>query len=102
MGGVIARYCRCALSSRRPSAMPKKPIKKPAARKTAPTTIYQFKITLLETRPKIWRRIQISDCKLNTLHYHIQAAMGWTNSHLHHFIIGRKRYGIPKRLDDPC
>jgi hypothetical protein len=63
--------------------------------------IYQFKITLLDTKPKIWRRIQIPDCKLNTLHYHIQAVMGWNNSHLHHFIIGRERYGIPKLLDDP-
>ncbi len=63
--------------------------------------IYQFKITLLDTKPTIWRRIQIPDCKLNTLHYHIQAAMGWTNCHLHHFIIGRQRYGIPKWLDDP-
>jgi hypothetical protein len=61
--------------------------------------IYQFKITLLDTKPKIWRRIQIPDCKLNTLHYHIQAVMGWTNSHLHHFIIGRERYGIPEHLD---
>jgi hypothetical protein len=78
------------------------PAKKPAARKSAvPAAIYQFKITLLDTKPKIWRRIQIPDCKLNTLHYHIQAAMGWTNSHLHHFIIGRQRYGIPKWLDDP-
>lgn len=67
----------------------------------APSVVYQFKITLLDTKPKIWRRIQIADCKLNTLHYHIQAAMGWTNSHLHHFIIGRQRYGIPKWLDDP-
>jgi hypothetical protein len=79
-----------------------KPAKKVTANKSAAkSVIYQFKITLLDTHPKIWRRIQVPDCRLNTLHYHIQAVMGWTNSHLHHFIIGRQRYGIPKWLDDP-
>jgi hypothetical protein len=77
----------------------KKPTKKTV--KKPPTAIYQFKITLLDTKPTIWRRIQIPDCKLNTLHYHIQAVMGWENSHLHHFIIGRERYGVPELLDDP-
>lgn len=79
--------------------MPKKSTKKPTAKKTVPKTIYQFKITLLDSKPKIWRRIQIPDSKLNTLHYHIQAAMGWTNSHLHDFEIKGERYGIPEWLD---
>lgn len=75
---------------------------KKQARAHKPTkTIYQFKITLLDTNPRIWRRIQVADCMLNTLHDHIQAVMGWTNSHLHHFIIGRQRYGVPEHLDDP-
>jgi len=73
-----------------------------APAKPKPTkAVYQFKITLVDIKPKIWRRIQIPDCKLNTLHYHIQAVMGWTNNHLHRFIIGRDRYGIPELLDDP-
>lgn len=71
--------------------------KKPA--KKAPTAVYQFKITLLDTKPTIWRRIQIPDCKLNTLHLHIQAVMGWENSHLHRFDIKGDRYGIPEHLD---
>jgi hypothetical protein len=85
--------------------MPKKPAaknraaKKSTAKKSASTTIYQFQITLLDTKPKIWRRIQIPDCKLNTLHYHIQAVMGWTNGHLHHFDIKGERHGIPEHLD---
>jgi hypothetical protein len=57
--------------------------------------IYQLKITLLDTAPPIWRRIQIEDCTLDTLHHHIQAVMEWTNSHMHHFWIGKKRYGRP-------
>ena len=80
----------------------KKPAKKTHTKSktsTKPITIYQFKITLLGTNPKIWRRIQIPDCKLNTLHYHIQAVMGWENSHLHHFDIKGVRHGIPEHLD---
>ncbi len=57
--------------------------------------VYQLKITLLDTTPPIWRRIQVTDCTLDTLHHHIQAVMEWTNSHMHHFWIGKKRYGRP-------
>lgn len=42
--------------------------------------LYQFKITLLESRPPIWRRIQVRNCTLDKLHEHIQTAMGWTNN----------------------
>src|SRR3954453_16966688 len=41
--------------------------------------VYQFKITLLDSKPRIWRRIQVRDCTLDKLHEHIQTAMGWTN-----------------------
>src|SRR5262245_58337854 len=58
--------------------------------------LYQFKITLLDTRPPIWRRIQVKDGTVDKLHEHIQTAMGWTNSHLHHFCIDSQHYG-----DDP-
>jgi Plasmid pRiA4b ORF-3-like protein len=57
--------------------------------------IYQLKLTLLDTRPPIWRRIQVKDCTLDKLHEHIQTAMGWTNSHLHHFRVGQQLYGDP-------
>ena len=62
--------------------------------------VYQFKITLLDSRPPIWRRIVVADGTLDELHEHIQTAMGWTNSHLHEFEIGAKRYGDPEMLDD--
>jgi hypothetical protein len=88
----------------------KKPTKK-AKRKSATTwaparpkptkNIYQFRVTLLEIKPTIWRRIQIKDCFVFDLHWHIQGAFGWTNSHLHDFDIGRDRYGIPSEIDDP-
>jgi len=82
--------------------MPKKKVakKKPSARAKKPAKqVYQFKITLLGIKPKVWRRIQIKECFLGDLHWHIQGAFGWTNSHLHDFDVGPDRYGIPSMLD---
>jgi hypothetical protein len=48
--------------------------------------IYQFKITLKDIKPTIWRRIQVP--KTYTfweLHVAIQDAMGWNDCHLHEF-----------------
>jgi hypothetical protein len=54
--------------------------------------LYQFRITLLDIRPAIWRRIQVLDCTLAELHEHIQAAFGWWDYHLHRFEIDGMRY----------
>ena len=62
--------------------------------------LFQFKITLREIQPPIWRRIQVKDGTLDKLHEHIQTAMGWTNSHLHRFKIDGKEYGDPDLLFD--
>lgn len=75
------------------------PKKRPAAKATE-RIVYQFKITLLETQPPIWRRILVPDGTLDDLHEHIQTAMGWTNSHLHQFEIKGRIYGDPELLDD--
>ena len=49
--------------------------------------VYQLKITLLDTAPPIWRRIQVpATCNFWDLHCYIQDAFGWTNSHLHQFV----------------
>src|SRR5436305_7698409 len=70
--------------------------------KTAPAAatgkVYQFKVTLIDTTPPIWRRIQVGDCTLDKLHEHLQTAMGWTNSHMHQFRIDDKLYGDPMLL----
>lgn len=65
----------------------------PPAKLKPTELVYQFTISLLDTHPLIWRRIQIQDCFLEDLHYSIQAAMGWTNSHMHLFDIDRLTYG---------
>ena len=64
--------------------------------------IFQFKISLRDIIPSIWRRIQIAeDSTFWALHVAIQDAMGWEDSHLHQFLLkdprtGRNAYiGIP-------
>lgn len=76
---------------------------KPKTRKTAPKKgdlIYQFKITLLDIKPAIWRRIQVPHCTLADLHEYIQAAFGWEDYHLHQFQIDGERYEPPPAPDD--
>jgi len=54
---------------------------------------YLLKIKLLGIEPAIWRRFVVPGCiTLERLHDVIQIVMGWTDSHLHAFIIGKKRY----------
>ena len=76
--------------------------KKVKKRKTPDSSlpIFQLKITLQGIEPLIWRRIQIQDCTLDKLHEHIQTAMGWTNSHLHHFRINDQLYGDPMVMQE--
>lgn len=59
------------------------------------TVIYQFKITLRGISPLIWRRLLVhAETSIAELHYIVQLAMGWTDSHLHRFLIHGKEYGI--------
>jgi len=58
--------------------------------------LYQLKVTLLDTRPPVWRRLLVrGDTTLDLLHEIIQAAMGWYNSHLHTFTVDRVEYSMP-------
>jgi hypothetical protein len=62
----------------------------------APSRVYQLKITLKGSKPPSWRRIEVADdITLARLHHIIQASMGWTNSHLHMFNVGRTSYSVP-------
>ena len=50
--------------------------------------VYQFKITLRDIKPPIWRRIQVPETyTFWDLHVAIQDAMGWSDYHLHEFEI---------------
>ncbi len=57
--------------------------------------IYEFKVVLRGASPMIWRRILLRcDQTIADLHYAIQIAMGWSDSHLHRFRIHGKDYGV--------
>ena len=76
---------------------PKMP--KAGRKPTCSDDIFQFRITLMDIEPPIWRRIQVRDCTLDEFHDHIQAAMGWENYHLHQFTINDVEFG-PVSPDD--
>jgi hypothetical protein len=66
-----------------------------------PQEIYQLKVTLLDTRPPIWRRLLVpAGLTLEVLHDVLQLAMGWYDSHLHEFRVGQKRFGKPDPDDE--
>jgi hypothetical protein len=56
-------------------------------------SIYQFKVTLKESDPPIWRRIHVPDCTLGQLHEVLQVVMGWEDCHLHQFDVRGESYG---------
>ena len=57
--------------------------------------IIELKITLLGTKPKVYRTIQIEQTRtFFELHAAIQIAFGWENSHLHVFHINDKEIGM--------
>lgn len=64
--------------------------------------VCQFKITLKDIRPPVWRRIQVpKNYTFWDLHVAIQDAMGWLDSHLHAFFVqnpktdDNEQIGIP-------
>jgi hypothetical protein len=53
--------------------------------------VYQFKITLVGSKPPIWRRVLVpSTLTLNQLHDVIQACFEWDHSHLYAFEINKE------------
>lgn len=73
---------------------PERPRSVPKARtfKVPDGKVYQLKITLLRTKPAIWRRIETPSLTLASLHDIIQAAMGWHDAHMHEFQVGDRRF----------
>jgi hypothetical protein len=98
---VVHRYCGdakvIAMDYPRQRAILRKPKRKPAT----PVQGYQLKVILEDTKPVIWRRIVVrGDMKLGLLHAVLQVAMGWTNSHLHMFLVGACRFTDPTLVDN--
>jgi Plasmid pRiA4b ORF-3-like protein len=58
--------------------------------------IARLKVTLDDVEPKVVRRIEVPiDIKLDRLHLTLQAALGWTNSHLYEIRARDVRWGLP-------
>lgn len=70
-------------------------------RKSPPAPVLQLRIELDDIEPLIWRRVLVpANITLGRLHRVIQAAMGWTDSHLHEFVIDGLHYGVSDPDDD--
>jgi hypothetical protein len=59
-------------------------------------TIARLKISLDDAKPAVLRRVEVPfDIRLDRLHLTIQAAMGWTNSHLYEIRAGNVGWSTP-------
>ena len=58
--------------------------------------VLRLKVTLDDVEPKVLRRIEVpADIKLDRLHLTLQAALGWTNSHLFEIRARDVGWGVP-------
>jgi hypothetical protein len=66
-------------------------------------TLLTVKLTLDGAKPPIWRRLHLrGDLTLDRVHDYLQAAMGWSDSHLHRFEPGpaKQRWQAPYFLTE--
>jgi hypothetical protein len=50
-----------------------------------------LKVTLIDSQPPIWRRVQVeSGVALDRLYHKLQIVMGWNNSHMHGFRVPQR------------
>jgi hypothetical protein len=65
-------------------------------RMTSPTSVACLKVTLDDVEPAVVRRLEVPvDLRLDRFHLVLQAALGWTNSHLWEFRARDVGWGIP-------
>ncbi|RAN76142.1 hypothetical protein B5P43_24415 [Bacillus sp. SRB_336] len=71
---------------------------------THPVPILQLKVAIQDTKPPVWRRLQLrSDLTLEQLHGIIQTSFEWLDYHLHEFNAGGRsgtNYGSMDSYDD--
>lgn len=65
--------------------------------------IFQFKISLKETTPIIWRRFQVEiNITFHQLHLTLQIVMGWENYHLYSFDVAVNQFQLLPQLYPYC
>src|SRR6266536_3332871 len=63
-------------------------------------TVYQLRVVLRCVSPLIWRRLLVrSDSTIADLHRTLQVAFGWSDEHLHRFVIHGRLYGTDSVFD---
>ena len=57
--------------------------------------VYQLRVVLRGISPLIWRRILVrSDSTIADLHATLQLVFGWSDEHLHRFVVHGRQYSI--------
>src|SRR6266851_4547743 len=62
--------------------------------------VYQLRVVLRGVSPLIWRRLLVrSDSTIADLHRALQIAFGWSDEHLHRFVIHGRIHGGESLVD---
>jgi hypothetical protein len=58
--------------------------------------VVAFRVELKGIKPAIWRHLEVrADTTFERLHMYLNTTMGWLDYHLHEFMIGPRRIGMP-------
>lgn len=67
-----------------------------------PVPSYILHISIAFSDPLIWRRVQVpGELNLSQLHEVIQNAMGWSDSHVHQFLVGKISFEPTQKQNKP-
>lgn len=73
----------------------------PRRTRKATPSVFQLHIALHEVEAPVWRRVLVpAETTLDEVHLTLNEAMGWTDSHLHQFVIGKRTFGDPTLDED--
>jgi predicted XRE-type DNA-binding protein len=89
---ACAFYRLFQLPQRRQRQQRRQVMAKSTQSRSAPSRVYQIKVTLTGSEPPIWRRLVVpGSISLAALHRILQISMGWDDDHLHAFQAAKRR-----------
>ena len=63
--------------------------------------VCELEISIRGIKPRIWRTVRVpADLTLGRLHDVLQLTFGWTDSHLHEFVVHGIRFGMTDIEDE--